>query len=534
MKNLFNIISNINNEKRYPWYILILSVFVLFFQLDGSIGSWDESIYGEVAKEGLMRNSWIDLFYKGSLWFEKPPFVIWLTIISYKIFGVTEFATWFFPTVFGILGIVGIYYLGKYLFNSKAGLFASLVLLSIPHYVLMARNSMMDIFLVGSSVISFLFLIKSKENNKYLVLSAVFLGMAFMSKNVIALLNMPIFFCYLHINNQLKVFKSKYFYISIIVFLAVILPWHLIMFFKYGSNFTDSYVTYHLIERYSENILQTKYSSDVFYYFKIILQRTGSWWFILLIVLPVILKHIKQKSHEYKKLLLLAFWFMLIFVFFTISVTKVDHYILPIYIPFSLLIGYGLYKSYTSKSIFLLLSAFIFFMNIDQATILRVSDFGNARLLFPLILYKFFHIPAGIIFFLICLLFGYILYHYFLKSRSLAINILITLLFMFSFILPFYPDRSPLAKEIGKLTERKNIETIYFYSYYNYKELNMINPLVFYNYPIEIVPLELKNLNQAKYNKNSISYCLVNKTDFRNWHKSKGLDYSFYPCKVGK
>lgn len=534
MKSLKNLYKFLNNEKYYPWYILFLSITVLFFQLEGSVGSWDESIYCEVAKEGVMRDNWIDLFYRGELWFEKPPFVIWLTMISYKVFGVTEFATWLFPAIFGILSIVGIYYLGKYLFNSKVGLLAALVLLSIPHYILMARTNMMDIFLVSNSLIAFLFLIRSKENSKYLILSAIFFSLAFMSKNVVALLNLPVFFCYLYLNNQLNILKSKYFYLSIIVFLAIVLPWHLIMFFKYGSSFVDNYIGYHLIERYNENILHIEHSSDIFYYLKIILQRTGSWWFVFLAVLPVISSRVKQKTFVSKKLWLLIFWLMLVLMFFSLAVTKIDHYILPIYIPFSLLIAYGLYKYYLNKSVFLLLLIPVLFINIGEAAILRVSDFGGSRLLFPLILHKLFHLPVKIIFVLICLLSGYILYHYFLKSKSWAVNILLSTLFIFSFILPFYPDKCPLAKEVNGLTRGSDIKIIYFYNHYGHKMLNLENPLVFYNYPIEIVTLELEDLKRIKFNENTSTYCLINKTNFRGWHKTKGLNYDFYPCEIEK
>ena len=531
MKSFKNFYKFLNNEKYYPWYILFLSVTVLFFQLNGSIGSWDEAIYCEVAKEGVMRNNWIDFFYKGELWFEKPPFVIWLTMISYKIFGVTEFASWFFPVIFGILGVVGIYYLGKYLFNSKVGLFAALILLSIPHYILMARNNMMDIFLVSNSLISFLFLIKSKKNIKYLVLSAVFLGLAFMSKNIISLLNLPVFIYYLYISKQLNILKSKYFYLSIIIFLAIILPWHLIMFLKYGFAFTDNYINYHLIERYSKNILHMEHSSDIFYYVKIILQRTGSWWFVFLAALPLILNRIKQKAPEYKKLLFLILWFVFIFVFFTSSVTKINHYILPVYIPFSLLIAYSLREYYVNKSVFLLLLIPVLFMNINWAAILRVSDFGESRLLFPLILYRIFHFPASIIFLLVCLLSGYVLYCYFLKSKSLAANILLSSLFIFSFILPFYPDRYPLAKKIGELVKKNNTEMIYFFCY-SHKSFDIKNQLVFYNYPVRIISLEPENLERAKFNKDSNIYCLINKTDFYGWYRSKELNYDFYPCEI--
>lgn len=208
-------LSAIIDERYYPFYLLLISAFVLFFRLSGSIVGWDEGIYSQIAKEGLLSNNWTDLHYRGQLWFEKPPLVIWLTMISYKIFGINEFAIWFFPVVFGIIGILGTYYLAKCLFNPKIGFLSSLILLSIPHYVLMFRNNMTDIFLLTNSLLSFLFLIKSKKDGRYFILSGIFFGLAFLSKNFISFLFLPIFILYARIDDRQKIFKEKYFYLII-------------------------------------------------------------------------------------------------------------------------------------------------------------------------------------------------------------------------------------------------------------------------------------------------------------------------------
>jgi len=522
-QGLKKIFSAVDNEKFYPFYLLVLSAAILFFQLKGSIGSWDEAIYSEVAREGILNNSWIDLHYRGVLWLEKPPLAIWLTMVSFKIFGINEFATWFFPVIFGILGVMGTYYLAKCLFNSKIGFLSSLVLLSIPHYILMSRNNMMDIFLVSSSLISFLFLIKSNKDSRYLILSATFLGMAFMFKNVIALLNLPVFLYYLYLNNRLGILKDKYFYLSLTIFLAIVLPWHLIMFFKYKWMFLNDYIGYHLIERYNKNILNTDYSSDIFYYFKVIARRAGSWWFVLLATLPIVLKDIKNKI-KHKELKLFLFWMIFIFIFFTSSTTKLHHYILPLYIPFSVLIAYGLYNSYLRRSILAAVSVFILFMNIDQSVILRVSDFGESRLLFPLVLYKLFHLPTYLIYAFVTLLIVFVFYNYFSKSKILALKISFLSIFLFSFLLPFYPERGIIAKRVGNIIQDKNIETIYYSDYGT--EQNLENPLVYYGYPAKVEFLRARN---DVFSENSSSYCLKSKS---HYHKSKKLDYEFYPCEI--
>ena len=528
MKSLENFYKFLNNEKYYPFYVLFLSIAVLFFQLEGSIGNWDEAAYSQIAKEGLEANNWIDFHYLGKLWFEKPPFVIWLTMISFKIFGITEFAVWFFPVIFGIIGVVGTYYLGKYLFNSKVGLFAALILLSVPHYVLMARNNMMDIFLVSSSVISFLFLIKSKENKKYLILSGVFLGLAFMSKNVVALLNLPVFFYYLYVNNQLSILRNKYFYLSIVVFLAITLPWHLVMFLKYKWDFWNSYIGFHLITRYTKDVVVGG-SEDILHYFKVIILRSGSWWFVLLALSPVILKDILNKINR-QKLYLLIFWIALIILFFTSSSTKVHHYILPAYIPFSILIAYGMYQAYLKRSIFLAIAIFLLFINISSGAILRAADFGESMLALPFILHGVFYNQEYIVYAVVIIAAAFVFYNYFSKNKKFALKISLVSIFLFSALLPLRPDRFPLSKEIAQLSKGKNIETIYYFDHYN---KNAGGSLRYYNYPIKIEVLN--KLEGNNYVEGSSSYCLINRTGFstsNNLNKPDKLDYDFYPCEI--
>jgi len=529
-KSLKNFYKLLNNEKYYPWYILLLSAAVLFFQLEGSVGNWDEAAYSQIAKEGLQSNNWIDFHYFGKLWFEKPPLVIWLTMISFKIFGINEFAVWFFPVIFGIFGVVGTYYLGKYLFNSKVGLFAALILLSVPHYVLMARNNMMDIFLVSNSVISFLFLIKSKENSKYLILSAVFLGLAFMSKNVIALLNLPVFFYYFYLNNQLSILRNKYFYLSLVAFLAIVLPWHLVMFLEYKWDFWNSYIGFHLITRYTKDVVIGG-SEDILHYFKVVILRSGSWWFVLLALSPIILKDILNKINR-QKLYLLIFWITLVILFFTSSSTKVHHYILPMYIPFSILIAYGMHQAYLKKSIFLVIAVFSLFVSISQGAILRAADFGESMLLLPFVLRNAFFNYEHVIYAFVAIVIAYLFYNYFSGNRKFALKISLILIFLFAALLPLKPDRFPLSKEVMKLSEGKKIETIYYFDYYN---KNAGGSLRYYNYPIKIEVLN--KLEGDNYVKSSSSYCLINRTDFstvNNLHRTKKLDYDFYPCEIAK
>jgi len=517
--------NKINNDKYYPFYILILSATVLFFKLNGSLVGWDEGIYSQIAKESLLSNNWIDLYYRGNLWFEKPPLIIWFTIISYKIFGINEFAVWFFPVVFGITGVLGTYYLAKYLFNSKIGLLSSLILLSIPHYVLLSRNNMTDIFLLTNSLFSFIFFIKSFDNRKYLIISSIFLALAFLSKNVISLLNLPIFLYYIHINKRYDIFRDKYLYISIIIFFMIMLPWHLIMVLKYKWEFVNNYFSYHIIERYNRNILNSIQFSDTFHYLKVIILRSASWWFAFFLIIPIVLKDIINKI-KFKELKMLLFWIMLIFIIFSSSATKLHHYILQLYIPFSILIAYGLYNLYKRKSVVMLIIVFVLLMNISFDVMSRVSNFGESKLLLSYILHNFLNLPVHVIYGLVVLFISYIYYNYFSKNKLFAVKLALASIFISSFIIPFRPDRAPLAKEIGHLSLVNNADKLYYLDYFRYND-NLEGSLVFYSYPIPVKVINTKD--KINFKENSLSYCLINKSFYAI---SKNYDYEYYPCEV--
>jgi len=52
----------------------------------------DEPRYAQVAREMLARHDLITPTLGGLPWFEKPPLLYWMTMASYRVFGVKEFS----------------------------------------------------------------------------------------------------------------------------------------------------------------------------------------------------------------------------------------------------------------------------------------------------------------------------------------------------------------------------------------------------------------------------------------------------------
>ena len=99
---------------RFIWVFFgFLIVFVYFFGLNIPFLGPDEPRYAQIAREMLDRGDWITPTLGGFNWFEKPPLLYWLEMVSYKVFGVSEFAARFGPAFFGLGTVASLWGLGR-------------------------------------------------------------------------------------------------------------------------------------------------------------------------------------------------------------------------------------------------------------------------------------------------------------------------------------------------------------------------------------------------------------------------------------
>lgn len=108
-----------------------------------------------------------------------PPLGKEITALGILIFGDNTFGWRFFQSVFGALGALFIYFLGKELFNSKsAGIIASLLYSFESFVFVLSRITMVDIFIAEFLILASLFIVKYARTRRssYLMLAGFFCG----------------------------------------------------------------------------------------------------------------------------------------------------------------------------------------------------------------------------------------------------------------------------------------------------------------------------------------------------------------------
>ena len=129
--------------------ILLISLLPVFFYNLGasSLVNWDEAWYAEVAKQLLTSGNLLVMKFNQQIFTDHPPSGFWLIATGQQLFGINEFGSRVMSAVFGLLGVLGIYLLGKELFGKVVGFCSALALATAPWYLFRSRSGDLDIFL---------------------------------------------------------------------------------------------------------------------------------------------------------------------------------------------------------------------------------------------------------------------------------------------------------------------------------------------------------------------------------------------------
>ena len=250
-----------NIDYAIPIILFIVSIYIIFNNLGAStFFDWDESHYGEVALEILKSNDWIVLTYGGQPdLIAKPPLGTWLIALSFKFFGVTEFALRFWSALFGVATILLVYFFGKEIKNNCVGLFSAIFLLTTVNFIGYhgARTGNYDVIFTFFITLSFyfFFLSEKREDNKFLIGTAIAIAMAVLVKGVIGLFPAIIIMVYLlYFKSLKKTLLNKETLYAILSLCLLILPLFLYRFMK-GGNTLKLYMNM-IYYRDSQNLLK--------------------------------------------------------------------------------------------------------------------------------------------------------------------------------------------------------------------------------------------------------------------------------------
>lgn len=358
--------------------LTIIGLCVLFYYIFfHNIGAYslmdvDETRYVAMARDMFHSKDFMTLYLNGEYFFEKPPLYFWQECLSFALFGgkVTEWTARFPVASLGFIFSMVVYFLSRYFVNRRFGVFTSLILATSLEFIMLAKYAILDIvltFYIGLAIASYFSVYFCKDNLKKFFWWAfyIFTGLAVMAKGIpgIAIPFGTVFFTSIMAKKFKDIFKPIHIIPGMLLFLLIVLPWHILMFKIHNPLFFNEYIIKHHLHRFlntAHNEIGRK--QPFYYYFLVVLWGFIPWIFSMIAVFIYKIKnwsklHYVEKVQKFNfdeldgvhKILSLcwvtAFWIMF---FFSLSSTKLATYILPIYFPLAIIVGL-MWKDYVDK-----------------------------------------------------------------------------------------------------------------------------------------------------------------------------------------
>jgi 4-amino-4-deoxy-L-arabinose transferase-like glycosyltransferase len=285
----------------------------------------DEGRYSEIPREMLVSHDFVTPRINHIVYFEKPPLFYWMQTASLKSFGLNEWSSRFMTALMALIGCLGTYVAGRKLYDRKTGWFAALTLSSSLLYFILARFVSPDMtvsVLICFSLFSFIL--------RYYYLLYIFAALAVLAKGLIGII-FPgsIIFLWLLLTNNWKLLKECKLLSGTILFLAITLPWHILVQLRNPEFFNYYFIT----QQFSRYLTMSAGRYEpTWYYIPIFLLGLFPWTGFLLGTAET-----TNRKNSTDLFLLISAVF--IFVFYSVSHSKLIPYILPCSPFIALLMG---------------------------------------------------------------------------------------------------------------------------------------------------------------------------------------------------
>lgn len=323
----------------YIAILLLLGGLIYFFQL-GAMTLWDtdEALYSEIAREMSNTGDFVSTQWNYSPWFCHPPMYFWMTVLSAKLMGWTEFAARFTSAFFGLLLIILVYFMGRLLINSRTGFYAGLITAANIQLWVQSRMAILDmpfLFFIIASVYAFLLAVREKKSLCY-ALVWVFAGLAVITKGPVGFILPAIYvFIYIVITKKWEEFKPLILSWGIPLFLLISVPWYWLMGDIYGQPFLETTFGYFFLKRIYAPVMNQ--DGPWYYYIPVFLAGALPWSAFI----PLSFYFLAKNFSDYRAKFLLT-WITFTFLLFTFAGTKRPNYILFLYPALNIVIGWAM------------------------------------------------------------------------------------------------------------------------------------------------------------------------------------------------
>lgn len=289
---------------------------------------WDEGVYAGISR-AMLGGTWLVPHWNGAPWLEKPPLELWLTALSFKLFGVSEFTARLVSACSGV-ALVGLLHGWLALRCSRlAAWLSSVFLLASFGFLHAARVGEMDVLLALGCMLALIGLAEVPGSDRAWYLFWAGCAIALMTKGA-ASVTLFLTLAFAAAWHPMLFRRMRWnFCCGCALFLLAVIPWHAYMLHRFGSSFTAEYLGLHVLARATTQL--DGHRTHWWFYLRVLLVSAAP--FVL--VYPVALAGALRKP----ALRVFAVFSLVMLLLFSLVQTRLPHYIVPFYPVLALLVA---------------------------------------------------------------------------------------------------------------------------------------------------------------------------------------------------
>jgi len=322
--------------------LLVIASLAIFAGVGyGTFWEPDEPRFAEATRQMFARGDFVTPYLNGVPRFEKPILFYWMQAAAFTAFGDNEFAARLPSALAGIGIVLVLYLLGAEIASRRAGLIAALVTSTMFRFVTFTRIGLTDIPVIFFIVVALYGFIRAARTSPVWALVAWgCIGLGVLTKGPVGLLPVAIWATYAALTRNWSLVACTRPLLGMTIALAIVLPWYVVMAVQHGRAFTDFALGHEIVERM---LSEESFGAPVrgfFYYFKIWPGDAAPWSVLFVASIGWIAWRWSSLDQAARRAVVFAAaWFVSVFLVFSMSRSKVPHYVLPAYPAAALLIG---------------------------------------------------------------------------------------------------------------------------------------------------------------------------------------------------
>ncbi|MFZ5522775.1 MAG: glycosyltransferase family 39 protein [Pseudomonadota bacterium] len=330
-----------NISGKQLWWLIVAVTLIWFANLEyRTLIKPDEGRYAEIPREMVASGDWTTPRLNDLKYFEKPPLQYWATAIAYTVFGEHQWTSRLWAGLTGFAGMFLVWFAGIRLFGREAGGYAALLLGSSLLYVLIGHVNTLDMgvtFFITLSIVALLIAQQQKASRNWMLLAWAAMALAVLSKGLMGIvLPGAALFIYCVAERDFGVLKRMHWLPGLAVFLLIVAPWfYLVM--KANPEFFGRFFIYEHYTRFTTKELG-RYQ-PWYYFVPILLLGVLPWTVLMFDSLLSAWRRGRQPGKSFNAERFLLIWAVFIYLFFTVSGSKLPSYLLPMFPALALLMG---------------------------------------------------------------------------------------------------------------------------------------------------------------------------------------------------